>query len=49
MTDIHPDVQAALDSARDLRHRIPDVPLADLVVIVPFHQIEMDVVLMIAV
>ncbi|MEV6072955.1 hypothetical protein AB0L82_40965 [Nocardia sp. NPDC052001] len=25
MTDIHPDVQAALDAARDLRHRIADL------------------------
>ncbi|BDT85721.1 hypothetical protein [Nocardia cyriacigeorgica] len=25
MTDIHPDVQAALDMARDLRHRIADM------------------------
>ncbi|MEV0032766.1 hypothetical protein [Nocardia sp. NPDC050793] len=25
MSDIHPDVQAALDAARDLRHRIADM------------------------
>ncbi|MFE3081484.1 hypothetical protein ACFXO9_30880 [Nocardia tengchongensis] len=25
MSDIHPDVQAALDAARDLRHRIADL------------------------
>ncbi|MBL1079757.1 YbaB/EbfC family nucleoid-associated protein [Nocardia sp. 2] len=25
MSDIHPDVQAALDMARDLRHRIADL------------------------
>lgn len=25
MSDIHPNVQAALDSARDLRHRIADM------------------------
>ena len=25
MSDIHPDVQAALDSARELRHRIADM------------------------
>ncbi|MCX4092175.1 hypothetical protein [Nocardia sp. alder85J] len=25
MTDIHPDVQAALDAARELRHRIADL------------------------
>jgi hypothetical protein len=25
MTDIHPDVQAALDMARDLRHKIADL------------------------
>ncbi|MBB5918769.1 hypothetical protein BJY24_007681 [Nocardia transvalensis] len=25
MNDIHPDVQAALDAARDLRHRIADL------------------------
>ena len=34
---------------RDRRQRVPHVPLADLVIVVPLHQIEMDVVLVIPV